>query len=132
MSINNSLPIRLYELRKKNGLTLKELGIKFELTESTMSKYEKGHRFPDQETLVGLADFFKVSTDYLLGRIDTPLNNDCFNNEYEKDDLINMILSKCENMDKSKLAIVLQLLTISESPSNINHSDTYHRTNRAK
>lgn len=64
---------RLRELRKKKGLTMKELGKKFSLAESTISGYETGNRKPDLELIDGFADFFEVSSDYLLGRTDSPL-----------------------------------------------------------
>ncbi|HCX50715.1 XRE family transcriptional regulator [Bacillus cereus] len=58
----------LRKLRKKNNLTMKELGQKLNLAESTISGYENGNRKPDYETLNKFADFFEVSTDYLFGR----------------------------------------------------------------
>lgn len=59
-------------LRKKSGLTMKQLGEKIGVAESTISLYEKGTREPDNATLFKLADYFGVSVDYLLGRTDTP------------------------------------------------------------
>lgn len=59
---------RLKSLRRDNNLTMKELGIKLNLAESTISLYESGRREPDYQTLKKLADFFNVSIDYLLGR----------------------------------------------------------------
>lgn len=61
---------RLRELRKERKLTMKELGKKFSLAESTISGYENGTRKPDSETINAFADFFEVSTDYLYGRTD--------------------------------------------------------------
>ena len=60
---------RIRELRQEKGLTQKELGLKLELAESTISLYESGKREPDIATLIRLADFFEVSTDYLLNRV---------------------------------------------------------------
>ena len=37
-----------------------------------LSRYENDERTPDPETLRKLADFYRVSTDYLLGRTDDP------------------------------------------------------------
>jgi transcriptional regulator with XRE-family HTH domain len=68
----NMFPARLRALRKGLNLTAKELGAKFNLAESTISGYETGARKPDTETLEKFADFFGVSTDYLLGRTDDP------------------------------------------------------------
>lgn len=59
---------RLRELRKNKNMTMKELGKKFSLAESTISGYEIGNRRPDIEMINAFADFFEVTTDYLLGR----------------------------------------------------------------
>lgn len=55
-------------LRKQKGLTMKQLGEIIGVAESTISLYENGKRQPDNTTLKSLADFFNVSTDFLLGR----------------------------------------------------------------
>ena len=60
---------RIRELRKKKNLTMKDLGDAIGVAESTVSLYETGKRQPDQETLLLLANFFHVSLDYLVGRI---------------------------------------------------------------
>ena len=62
--------LQLREVRKKKNLTLKELGAIIGVGESTLSQYEDGKRQPDFETLDKIADFFNVSVDYLLGRVD--------------------------------------------------------------
>jgi len=58
----------LIHLRKRNKLTQKELATYFKVAESTISGYENGVREPNLEMLVRIADFFNVSTDFLLGR----------------------------------------------------------------
>ncbi|MDD2401970.1 MAG: helix-turn-helix transcriptional regulator [Clostridia bacterium] len=59
---------RLKDLRTEKGLTQTELANIIGLKKTTISNYETGFSFPDYKTLIKLADFFKVSTDYLLGR----------------------------------------------------------------
>ncbi|KYG89040.1 hypothetical protein A0U40_13515 [[Bacillus] sp. KCTC 13219] len=59
--------IRLRELRKNKKLTMKEFGEKFNLAESTISGYENGTRKPDIEQVKRFADYFSVTTDYILG-----------------------------------------------------------------
>lgn len=63
---------RLRELRKSKKLTAKQFGEKFNLAESTISGYETGARKPDIELVRSFAQFFGVTTDYLLGVSDTP------------------------------------------------------------
>ena len=74
--------IRLRELRKQKGVTMKQLGDTAGLAESTISLYETGKRQPDQEMLVFFAKYFNVSIDYLLGRegkTDEPSYQDALN-----------------------------------------------------
>ena len=63
---------RIYELRKQRGLSQKELGEAVGLSHKAISTIESGSRSTTIEKLVLLADFFGVSTDYLLGRREEP------------------------------------------------------------
>ena len=58
---------RIKELRQEKGLTLKELGKKVGLRDNTLSQYETGKRTPKDSTIEKIADFFNVSTSYLMG-----------------------------------------------------------------
>ena len=55
-------------LRKEKNLGQKELASLLNMSIGTISNYEKGIHSPDLTTLCKLADFFGVTTDYLLGR----------------------------------------------------------------
>ena len=57
---------RIRELRKQKNITMKELGKKIGVSESTISLYENGKHAPDNNMLIALADYFDVSIDYLL------------------------------------------------------------------
>jgi transcriptional regulator with XRE-family HTH domain len=63
---------RLAALRKKKGLSQAGLGRLLKVGQSTIAMYEKNRRSPDYKLLKRLADFFEVTTDYLLGRTDRP------------------------------------------------------------
>ncbi|HIT34466.1 MAG TPA: helix-turn-helix transcriptional regulator [Candidatus Faecousia intestinigallinarum] len=58
----------LRELRRKCGMTQKELGNVVGLTQQTINKYENGNAEPNIRTLIALADYFETSVDYLIGR----------------------------------------------------------------
>lgn len=66
-----SLGERLAFLRKERALSQAEMARLLNMGQSTIAMYEKNKRRPDPETLQRLADFFDVSTDYLLGRADS-------------------------------------------------------------
>lgn len=58
----------LKQLRTKKGLTSEELCVKIGIKGGSYRNYERNDRKPDYDTLVKLADFYGVTTDYLLGR----------------------------------------------------------------
>ena len=58
---------RLQQLRKEKGLKQSELATILNTTQRRISYMESGKVEPDLETLVLLANFFDVSTDYLIG-----------------------------------------------------------------
>ena len=55
-------------IKKDAGLTQEKLAEIFKTKKATISRYETGTRDPKLDTLVDFADYFNVSTDYLLGR----------------------------------------------------------------
>lgn len=57
-------------------IKLKTLAPKLDISPSTLSNYTQGTREPDYEVLVRIADYFGVSTDYLLGREESPQDQD--------------------------------------------------------
>jgi len=61
---------RLTELRKKRGLAQKKVAEYLGITKSAYGFYEQNRREPSPEVIRKLADFFGVSADYLLGRVD--------------------------------------------------------------
>lgn len=67
----NVFRLRIKQLREDNNLTQKELGKKLGLSDSTINNYESGKRQPEYPTLIKIANFFGVSTDYLVGKDNT-------------------------------------------------------------
>ncbi|MCL2569491.1 MAG: helix-turn-helix domain-containing protein [Oscillospiraceae bacterium] len=62
---------RVKELRKTRNMTQRQMADALGITERSYQRYEAENN-PNNETLIKLADFFEVSTDYLLGRSDNP------------------------------------------------------------
>ncbi len=96
-----TLSERLTELRNQKGLSKRELSLRFGLEQSTYGKYELGQRQPSLDVLQQLADFFEVSTDYLLGLTDNPSQK----NEDTKKSLTNSEAFETFNKELSKLDI---------------------------
>ena len=63
---------RLYDLRKDFGLTQDELAAKLKINKHSISSYERDKSEPPDATKIGMAKFFGVSVDYLLGLTDDP------------------------------------------------------------
>ena len=61
---------RLKELRMEKGKTQKEMAKDLGTTDVSIGRYEAGTREPKTDILNALADYFDVTTDYLLGRTD--------------------------------------------------------------
>lgn len=100
--------LNLRELRKKRGISLKELGEIIGVAESTVSLYENEKRQPDFSTLNKLADYFNVTTDYLLGREEktAPLEPSLT----EKQQLILDLAEQLSDEDAKKLIDYAKLL----------------------
>ena len=75
----------LASLREERGIYQKELAAILKVSVGTISNYENNIHFPDQEALIQLADFFGVSTDYLLGRTPYRYRLDVLNQEFAPD-----------------------------------------------
>ena len=63
---------RIAELRRKRNLTQEELANQLKISRAALSHYEQNRREPDFGTLNSIANYFKVTIDYILGRTDDP------------------------------------------------------------
>lgn len=64
----NEFPTRLRKLRERERMDRKKLGECCGLSKNMIGLYERGEREPTASALEKIADFFDVTTDYLLGR----------------------------------------------------------------
>ena len=62
-------------LRKQKNLTQQQMANILNVSQQAYARYEKGDREPDLSTLIKLAEFFKISLDYLSGRYVEPTFN---------------------------------------------------------
>lgn len=74
---NKAFPKSIRELMEKRKTTQNELADYLQKTRQAVSYYCDGSSSPDWETLVKIADYFDVSTDYLLGRTADPNRLPC-------------------------------------------------------
>ena len=67
---DNEFGKNLRVLRNEKNLSQTDLGNIFSVSRQTISSWESGQREPSIDTLVNIAKFFNVTTDYLLGTED--------------------------------------------------------------
>ena len=93
----------LANLRAEKGLAQKELAFLLNLSIGTISNYENNVHSPDLNTLCKLADFYGVTTDYLLGRtkyrFDPQTLNRPISKEYTVLDVVDTVLA-CEKTNR--------------------------------
>ncbi len=61
-----SISEKIYLLRKRSALSQEQLAEKLNVSRQAISKWESGISIPESDKLITIADFFNVSTDYLL------------------------------------------------------------------
>lgn len=60
------------EIREANNIKQSELADYLNVSQGTLSNWERGIHDPDNESLMQIANYLNVSIDYLLGRTDMP------------------------------------------------------------
>ena len=58
--------MKLKQLREENNISQSEIAIFLNIKQNTYSQYETGKRQIPIDTLIKIAKFYKVSTDYIL------------------------------------------------------------------
>lgn len=109
----------LKELRLKRQLTSEQLCERLGIKGGSYRNYERNDRKPDYDTLVKLADFYEVSTDYILGRPNAkapknPIDEIETIDEMEKD-LIKEWLNLDEKSRKSFLDVLRKIVLKEEA-----------------
>jgi transcriptional regulator with XRE-family HTH domain len=97
---------QLKKLRKERDLTQKQVSDALKIQRATYTRYEIGEREPDNKTLNKLADFYDVTTDYLLERTNLP-------NPNKEPDYLRKIRIAAEKMDEKQRQKMLNILEIS-------------------
>ena len=64
------MEFRLKKLRKAKKISQIKLAIDLNMNQNSISRYENLERQADYDTLIKFADYFGVTIDYLLGRVE--------------------------------------------------------------
>jgi transcriptional regulator with XRE-family HTH domain len=65
---------KLFELRKKFGLSQEELAERLNVSRQAVSKWERGESLPDTDNLITISKLYGVSLDELVGNINSVEN----------------------------------------------------------
>ena len=63
---------RLRELREDHDKTQRDLAAVLDMPQSQYWRYEQGYRDLPSDILIRLAEYYGVSTDYILGQTNNP------------------------------------------------------------
>ena len=77
---------RIRDLREDKELKQSELAEIIKVAQRTISDYETERTEPSKEIWIKLAEFFEVSTDYLMGKTNNP-STDNFTEGMEEEDI---------------------------------------------
>ena len=106
-------------IREKNGLTKRELCEKTGISERAYLTYEFGEREPKISVIEKLADFYGVTTDYLLGREPAPDPFADLNlNKESEEDVIDKYMSLPPNIRACLMDVLLQLADAAKQRKN--------------
>lgn len=107
----SKLKEQLQQLRKSKGLTQEEAALTFGVKLSSYQKYERDVNSPSYETLIKIADFYGVTTDYLLGRnTDEPDALDKLAAEFNMSALEKKIVENYISLPKSMRCDLMEFL----------------------
>lgn len=101
----------LSELRKDRKLSQRDLAGILHVSVGTISNYENNVHFPDVEKLINLADYFGVTTDYLLGRCESAVSPDVFSEIIAADQSVGGFIKDLKSLSverKEALLLILQ------------------------
>lgn len=119
----------LTSLREERGIYQKELAAILKVSVGTISNYENNVHFPDQEALIQLADYFGVTTDYLLGRTPYRYSLETLNQEYAPGmtvaDLVN-IIRQLDDKNAASLLDYIDLLQLRQRAESSREDSAAH------
>lgn len=104
----------LINLRELNFLTKTDIAKQLHLSSSTISHYEKGLTVPPTEVVYRLAEFYNVTTDYILGKSASKTNlNETYaiklTNKMTIGDAVE-IITKMNDTEREHLAYFIEMI----------------------
>ncbi len=104
---------RLYEMRRKSGLSQEQLAEKLEVSRQSISKWESDKAYPEMTRLLFMSDYFGVSLDYLMRGEETPSPEQTPDEHYQPEQVSRVLQSFLSNLSasqKQKLTLLYVLV----------------------
>lgn len=98
------------ELRRDTGLSQEDFAALFHQSGSTISSYETGRNQPSFDMLIQYADYFNVTTDYLLGRVPFDMSPSVFTDSFIDNVTIQDVISILQKLPDNRRRALLVLL----------------------
>lgn len=117
------------ELRQDRGLTQKELGDILCVSSGTISNYENGVHLPDVDKVIALANYFHVTTDYLLGRASSNLPVELLQQAITNEKTLGDVMASFAKLPANRQAALSLIISDMEVRQMI---DTYSKTGDSK
>ena len=122
MSIMETFPKRITELRKSLKMTQREFAKELNITAASVSSYENGAKFPSIVTVYDIAQRFGVSIDWLCGNEVTRHETD-----YATAFRLFVDLMECDGFSGETLSVAWDAFMPDSSTININADSTMLR-----
>ena len=117
------------ELRQDRGLTQKELGDILCVSSGTISNYENGVHLPDVDKVIALANYFHVTTNYLLGRTSSNLPVELLQQAITNEKTLGDVMASFAKLPANRQAALSLIISDMEVRQMI---DTYSKTGDSK
>ncbi len=94
--------MRLKELREHKNESQQKLAMILNISQTMISRYEKGQAYPDMDTLIAIARHYNVSVDYLIEFSNDKLPYTKFNLPKQEQDLL-FLFKRLDSTQKEKV-----------------------------
>ncbi len=99
--------MRLKELREQKNESQQKLAMILNISQTMISRYEKGQAYPDMDTLIAIARHYNVSVDYLIEFSDDKLPYTKSNLPKQEQDLL-FLFKRLDSTQKEKAVSYIQ------------------------
>ena len=115
--------------RQRKHLTQAELARQLNVSNTTISNYENGVHLPDVDKVIALANYFHVTTDYLLGRTSSNLPVELLQQAITNEKTLGDVMASFAKLPANRQAALSLIISDMEVRQMI---DTYSKTGDSK